>query len=183
MKAGIVHQLGTNPVYGDFENPEPQAGQQIISVKAAAIKQVDRSIVAGRHYTSLPQLPVVPGIDGAGLLQDGTPIYAWGITGMFAEQALVKTGKWTVLPAGIDFALAAALPNALVGSDMALLYRAKMEAGQTVLINGTTGVTGKIAVQMAKNRGAKKVIVTGRNQEILNELLQLLYLIICGAVR
>lgn len=173
MKAAIVHRLGTHPQYGDFPNPQPKEGQALLNVKAAAIKQVDKMKVAGTHYTTYAQLPVVPGIDGAGTLQDGTPIYAWGITGMFAQQALVETGKWTILPKNINFALAAALPNALVGSDMALLYRAQLQPGQTVLINGATGATGKIAVQMAKIRGAKKVIVTGRNKTILNNLLQL----------
>jgi len=173
MKAGIVHQLGTNPVYGDFENPQPQQGQLVVNIKAAAIKQVDRSKVAGRHYTNFASLPVVPGIDGVGTLPNGDAVYAWGLTGMFAEQAVIEDGRCTLLPKGLDFALAAALPNALVGSDMALLYRAQIRVGQTVLINGATGATGKVAVQTAKYRGAQKVIVTGRNQAVLNDLLLL----------
>ncbi len=56
---------------------------------------------------------------------------------------------------------------------MALKSRAKMKKGNVVLINGATGVTGKIAVQVAKHYGAEKVIVTGRNQEILEELKSL----------
>jgi len=170
MKAGVLHSYGTNPIYQDFETPQPQPGQVLITVKAAAIKQVDKSKASGKHYTSYPQLPVVPGVDGTGTLPDGMPIYALGITGMMAEKALVKENNWVVLPNGIDFETAAALPNALVGSDMALLYKGKLQPGQTVLINGSTGATGKIAVQMAKNRSAKKVIATGRNQDILKEL-------------
>jgi NADPH:quinone reductase-like Zn-dependent oxidoreductase len=174
MKAAVLHQLGTSPKFEEFAAPQPSNEREVVvNVKAAAIKQVDKSKASGKHYTNYPQLPVVVGIDGAGLLEDGTRIYAWGVTGMMAEQALVHKGRWAVIPDNLDIAVAAALPNALVGSDMALLYRAKMDKGQTILINGATGVTGKIAVQMAKNRGAAKVIVTGRNEEILEELKSL----------
>ncbi|MHA3786731.1 quinone oxidoreductase family protein [Flavobacterium hauense] len=171
MKAAVLHQLGTNPKFEDFEVPIPNnKNEVIVNVKAFSLKNLDRGKAAGKHYTSYPSLPVVVGIDGAGVLEDGTKIYAWGKTGMLAEQALVEKGKWTVIPDGLDFETAAALPNALVGSDTALLYRADFQQGQTILINGATGFTGKIAVQMAKLRGAAKVVVTGRNQAILEEL-------------
>lgn len=77
------------------------------------------------------------------------------------------------LPAGVDDVTAAALPNAVAGSAMALRFRAGMKPGETVLINGATGFTGKIAVQVAKHYGAKKIIVTGRNEKTLQALLAL----------
>jgi len=171
MKAAVLHQLGNNPKFEDFDAPIPNnENEVVVNVKAFSVKNVDRMKAAGKHYTNYPDLPVVIGIDGAGILTDGTKIYAWGKTGMLAEQALVEKGKWTVIPDGLDFETAAALPNALIGSDAALLYRANLQPGQTVLINGATGFTGKVAVQIAKLRGAAKVIVTGRNQAILEEL-------------
>lgn len=173
MKAAVLHQLGTNPKFETINDPQPTSEQTIITIKAAAIKQLDKIKASGKHYTKYPYFPIAVGTDGTGILEDGTRIYASGITGMLAEKALVQKGNWTVLPDGISFETAAALPNALIGSDMALLYRAKMEAGQTILINGATGVTGKIAVQIAKYRGASRIIVTGRNETILNELKEL----------
>jgi len=171
MKAAVLHQLGNNPKFEDFDAPIPNnENEVIVNVKAFSVKNVDRMKAAGKHYTNYAALPVVIGIDGAGILNDGTKIYAWGKTGMLAEQALVEKGKWTVIPDGLDFETAAALPNALIGSDAALLYRSKLQAGKTVLINGATGFTGKVAVQIAKLRGAAKVIVTGRNQAVLEEL-------------
>lgn len=171
MKAAVLHKEGTNPKYEDFVTPVPTSSNEVIvNVKAFSLKNIDKMKAAGKHYTHYPNLPVAVGIDGAGILEDGTKIYAWGKTGMLAEKAIVEKNKWTVLPEGISFEVAAALPNALIGSDAALLYRAKMQPGQTILINGATGVTGKIAVQMAKHRGAEKIIVTGRNEEILEEL-------------
>lgn len=171
MKAAVLYELGTLPKYDDFNAPTPQNDNEVlITVKAASIKQLDRMKAAGRHYTSYSSLPVAVGIDGAGILENGTRIYAWGKTGMIAEKALVTKNQWTVLPDNIDYETAAVLPNALLGSDAALLYRGNIKSGYTVLINGATGVTGKIAVQMAKHRGAAKVIATGRNEEILEQL-------------
>jgi NADPH:quinone reductase-like Zn-dependent oxidoreductase len=60
-----------------------------------------------------------------------------------------------------------------MGSAMGLKFKAGMKLGDTVLINGATGVTGKIAVQIAKLYGAKKIIATGRNEESLQSLLSL----------
>ncbi|WP_306350179.1 quinone oxidoreductase family protein [Flavobacterium sp. '19STA2R22 D10 B1'] len=174
MKAAILHTLGTNPKFENFETPEPQQENQVlITVKASSLKQLDKSKASGKHYTKYPYFPIAVGVDGTGILEDGTRIYASGLTGMFAEKALVEKDHWTILPDGIDFETAAALPNALIGSDMALLYRAEIKKGDVILINGATGVTGKIAVQMARYRGASKVIVTGRNAKILEELKEL----------
>ena len=71
---------------------------------------------------------------------------------------------------GLDNATAAAIPNAVAGSAMALRFRAGIKPGETVLVNGATGVTGKIAIQIAKYYGAGKVIVTGRNENSLKAL-------------
>ncbi len=174
MKAAVLHSYGTNPKYQEFASPIPQnEDETILSVKASSLKQLDRLKASGKHYTSYPELPTTIGVDGVGILDDGTRVYSWGKTGMFAEKAIVERNKCTVIPDGVDFEVAAALPNALLGSDAALLYRGNIRPENTVLINGATGVTGKIAVQMAKNRGADYIIATGRNETILQELQSL----------
>jgi NADPH:quinone reductase-like Zn-dependent oxidoreductase len=174
MKAAVLHQLGTAPRYEDF--PEPVAGnanQLVITIKAASVKNIDKGRAGGVHYASHKNLPEVVGIDGVGVLADGARVYAAGITGMIAEKALIDKDKYTVIPDKVDDATAAALPNAVMGAALAIKYRAEMKAGDTVLVNGATGVTGQAAVQIAKYYGAKKVIATGRNAESLNLLLQL----------
>ncbi len=128
---------------------------------------------SGKHYTHYPGFPVVVGLDGVGMLQDGRRVYAMGLTGMMAEKALVRKNSWTVLPENLDSAVAAALPNALVGAGFALVHRAQIKPGQTILINGATGFTGKIAVQLARYYKAKYIIAVGRNPESLMALKQL----------
>jgi NADPH:quinone reductase-like Zn-dependent oxidoreductase len=171
MKAAVLHKFGEVPGYEDFPEPVPENDDQVlISIKAAAIKNLDRARASGTHYASHTHLPAVVGIDGVGVLQDGRRVYAQGITGMIAEKGLIYKNRFTLLPDDLDDATAAALPNAVLGAGMALRFRAGLKKGETVLINGATGVTGQLAVQLAKYGGASKVIATGRNEALLHKL-------------
>jgi NADPH:quinone reductase-like Zn-dependent oxidoreductase len=73
-----------------------------------------------------------------GLHDDGTRVFALGVSGMIAERAVIEKRRMVKLPKGIDDATAAALPNAIAGSAMALRFRAAMKPGETLLINGIT---------------------------------------------
>jgi NADPH:quinone reductase-like Zn-dependent oxidoreductase len=170
MKAAVLHQLGGAPKYEDFPDPVPGEDQLLMHVKAAAVKNIDKLRAGGKHYASYSALPAVVGIDAVGTLADGTRIYAQGVGGTIAEKTLVRRGNYVVLPEGLDDIKAAALPNAIYGSVMALLFRAGMKKGEVVLINGATSVTGQLAVQAARHYGSSKIIVTGRNETILEEL-------------
>jgi len=178
MKAAVVFKKGEMPRYIDnFPEPVVAGDNEIlISVKASALKNLDKSRASGAHYSAenddLSQAKVVGG-DGVGLLKDGRRVFALGISGMLAERALVDKSRLVEIPDEINDATAASLPNAVGGSAMALLYRAKLRPGETVLINGATGFTGKIAVQIAKLYGAGRIIVTGRNEQTLKALLAL----------
>ena len=166
MKAAVLRTLGSAPVYSDFAEPVPQGSEQVVmSVKAAALKNIDKLRTTAHHYASYREVPVVVGTDGVGTLEDGTRVYAQGITGMMAEKAVIARNGYTVLPSKIDLSLAAALPNAIFGSALALRARAKMTLGDVVLVNGATGATGRLAVQIARHFGASKVVATGRSFE------------------
>lgn len=176
MKAAVLYNEGTTPQYVDFPEPLPQNEQEVlVSVKAVALKHFDRSRVEGTHYSTEnnKQDAKIIGGDGVCLLPDGTRIYALGASGMMAEKAIVEKDRIVPLPAGLDDITAAALPNAVIGAAMALRFRAGIEPGDTVLINGATGFTGRVAVQIARHYGAGKIIATGRNAHSLNELLTL----------
>ena len=173
MKAAVLHQLGTLPVYTDFPQPTPQNEEQLLlTVKAAAVHNLDKGRASGKHYASYTNLPTVIGFDGVGTLEDGTRVYAQGLTGMMAQEALISKNQYTILPDTLSFALAAALPNAIMGSAMPLLNRAKLQEGETVFINGATGVTGRLAFQLARYYGASTIIVSGRNSQLLDQLKQ-----------
>lgn len=177
MKAAVLYHPKETPRYiSDFPEPVPASEDEIlISVTAAAVKHIDRSKATGRHYSNeiAGFRPNVIGGDGVGVMSDGTRIFALGVSGMVAERAVVSRSRIISLPDDIDDATAAALPNAVAGSAMALRFRAGVQPGETVLINGATGFTGKTAVQIAKHYGAGKIIVTGRNAETLQQLRSL----------
>ena len=173
MKAAIVRNFGRPPVYGDFGEPEASAGERRIRVKAAAISQLVRGRVAGTHYSASGQVPFVAGIDGVGVLDDGQRVYfvlPKAPYGSMAETAVVPEAQCLPLPDGLDDATAAAIANPGMSSWLAFTERARLRAGETVLVNGATGTSGRLAVQIAKHLGAKKVIATGRNAEALRAL-------------
>src|SRR5699024_10742659 len=133
----------------------------------------DRLMTMKSFYAAYSDLPAIVGTDGAGILKDGTRVYAQGITGMFAEKAIIEKDAYTVLPENLDFATAAALPNAVQGSVLPLRLRGNIQKGSTILINGATGFTGQLAVQAARHFGAKSIIATGRDERRLQGLKQL----------
>jgi NADPH:quinone reductase-like Zn-dependent oxidoreductase len=176
MKAAVVSGAGQTPRYSDFSEPIPDAGESRIIVTAAAISQVVRSRASGQHYSSSGQFPFVAGVDGVGRLDDGSRVYfvmPRAPYGAMAERAVVPSAHCLALPEELDDVTAAAIANPGMSSWAALEERARLRAGETVLINGATGASGRLAVQIAKHLGAGKVIATGRNLEALKSVAAL----------
>jgi NADPH:quinone reductase-like Zn-dependent oxidoreductase len=118
-------------------------------------------------------LPFVVGIDGVGRLDDGRRVYfvlPKAPLGSMSERTVVRSGQCVALPDGLDDVTAAAIANPGMSAWAAMKERAKLAAGETVLVNGATGTAGRLAVQIAKYMGAKKVIATGRNIEVLKSV-------------
>ena len=171
-----MYQKGELPQYTDF--PEPvvrDENEVLVTVKAVAIKHLDKGRASGTHYSSEApkECGRIVGGDGVCLLPNGTRVYGMAVTGMLAEKATIYKGRTVNIPDELDDATAAALPNAIIGAAMGLKFKADIQPGDVVLVNGATGFTGRVAVQIAKHYGAKKVIVTGRNPQSLHDLLLL----------
>jgi len=176
MNAAVLHSIGTPPKYESFSNPIAAEGEAIVEVRAASLKSVDKQIAQGTHYASPRELPAICGLDGVGMLEGGKRVYFAGPRrpfGAMAELAVVRRAQCFDLPQALDDALAAALPNPGVSAWLSLAHRAKLQKGETVLILGATGVTGKLAVQIAKTLGAMRVVAAGRKEEILKTLPEL----------
>jgi len=176
MKAAVIYQKGELPQYADVARPVVQNEDELlVTVKAVAIKHFDKGRATGNHYsaTAPAQTGRIIGGDGVCLLPDGTRVYGMGVSGMLAEEATIHKHRIVKIPGGLSDAVAAALPNAVIGAAMGLIFKAGMQPGDVVLINGATGFTGRVAVQLARHYGAKKIIATGRNQQSLQQLLLL----------
>jgi NADPH:quinone reductase-like Zn-dependent oxidoreductase len=173
MKAALVKEPGATPVYADFAEPAVSEGVVRIAVVASALSHVTKSRASGKHHSSSAKLPFVPGVDGTGVLEDGTRVYfvlPEAPFGGMAEYCIVKKVRCIPLPAALDDVTAAAIAIPGMSSWAALAERAKLVKGETVLINGATGVSGRLAVQIARYLGAGKIIATGRNAETLQSL-------------
>jgi NADPH:quinone reductase-like Zn-dependent oxidoreductase len=176
VKAAVLHALGKPPRFEDFPDPHPNPGEVKVRVKAASLKNVDKALASGSHYDAHSALPVVCGIDGVGVLDDGARVFCGGPRqpyGMMAEQTAVSRTWCLPIPDSIDDVTAAALPNPALSSWLPLVWRAQLKPGETVLILGATGVAGKLAIQIAKLLGAGRVVAAGRNEQVLETLPEL----------
>jgi NADPH:quinone reductase-like Zn-dependent oxidoreductase len=184
MNAAVVQSFDAPPTYTTFDDPVPNldAGEVLVTVTAAALHRIVKSLANGTHYGSAGVLPFVPGVDGVGRLQSsfgqlraGTRVLFGSARppfGTFAEQALANASMLIPVPDGLPDATAAAIANPGMSSAVALM-RAQFQPGESVLILGATGVSGQLAVQIAKSRGASRVVATGRNPQALADLTTL----------
>jgi NADPH:quinone reductase-like Zn-dependent oxidoreductase len=174
LYAAVVTAFDTPPVYREFPAPVPQDPDEIlVDVVASGLHPRVRSQADGSHYTSSGELPLVPGIDGVGRAPDGTLRYFIlpdTTAGAMAEQTVIDQRRSIALPEGADPVVVAAAVNPVMSSWVALRQRIHFEPGQSVLVLGATGSSGRMAIQVAKHLGAGRVIGAGRDPKRLSEL-------------
>ncbi|WP_433501246.1 quinone oxidoreductase family protein [Sphaerimonospora sp. CA-214678] len=174
MKAAVLHEVGGIPRYEDFPDPVAADGEVIIDVKAVAVENVDKAIAAGTHYASrqyIGRLPMIPAFDGIGALPDGTLVGFGNIRlpyGALAEKTVVPQGSCMPVPDGIDPAVVAVMASAVTA--MSMKTAAGFVPGETVLVQGATGVAGRLAVKVARLLGAGRIVATGRDDDQLREV-------------
>jgi NADPH:quinone reductase-like Zn-dependent oxidoreductase len=173
MNAAVVHSFSAPPRYDFFAEPVPSGEEILITVSAAGLHPIVKSLAAGTHYISTRELPFVPGIDGAGRLPDGSRVYfarSQPLYGTFAERTLTQRVTCFPIPENLSDTTVAALMNPGMSSWGALTERTQLAQGESILILGATGVAGQLAVQVARRLGARRVVAAGRNPQALAEL-------------
>ncbi len=173
MNAAVLHAFNESPRFEQFSEPIAEETEVIVHVRAAALKPIDKQMASGSHYAAFRELPVVCGMDGVGCLDDGTRVFFARPRppyGSMAQRTVVSPSHSFPIPDNVDDDIAAAIVNPGLSAWGALAWRAQLTAGETVLILGATGVTGKLAVQTAKLLGAGRVIAAGRNEQVLSTL-------------
>jgi NADPH:quinone reductase len=150
----------------EMPTPEPAAGQVRVKVHAASLNFPDLLTVQAKYQVK-PPLPFVPGSEFSGVvdavgdgvrhLKVGDRVASIGVTGGFATHACVAAAQAMALPPTIDLGDAAAFAFTYGTSGHALLDRAQLRPGETVLVLGAAGGVGSAAVQIAKAAGARVV--------------------------
>lgn len=177
MRAGVVEELGSPPRPTDRDEPPRQDGEALIEVTATPLNPVEVRVASGR-FARQAQVPYVPGMEGvgrvaeSGTLAPGTRVRfegdlpGFGKDGAMRERATAAEETLVELPDDVDDSTAAALGVVGITAAMAL-DRAGLREGERVLVLGATGAVGQAAVQLAKARGASRVVAAGRNREAL----------------
>jgi len=173
MQAAVVEIPGQAPKYQSFPEPVVEDGEVLVRVRAAGLHPIVKALASGSHYASAKdnQGPSVPGIDGVGVLDDGSRVYFLFVRkpwGTMAERAAASRKMCIPVPDKLDDVQAAAIANPGMAAWLTLKDRAALVPGETVLIMGATGVAGHLAIQSARLLGAKRVIAAGRNVDALS---------------
>jgi NADPH2:quinone reductase len=176
MKAWLCESLdGVDALqWKDLPTPEPRAGEVRVAIRAASLNFPDLLIVQGK-YQFKPPLPFVPGAEFAGVVdavgegvthpRPGDPVAVIGATGGFATHACVPASQVIPLPPGFDLEDAAAFAFTYGTSHHALVDRAALQPGETVLVLGAAGGVGTAAVQIAKAAGARVIAAASSDEK------------------
>lgn len=172
--------LCENPVgvdalsWKELPTPTPKPGEVLIDIKAASLNFPDLLIVQNK-YQMKPPLPFVPGSEYAGVvsavgegvkhLKVGDSVACLSGTGGFGTQTLAPAALCMPLPAGFPHVDAAAFIMIYATSWHALIDRAQLQAGETVLVLGAAGGVGTAAIQIAKAAGAKVIAAASTDEK------------------
>jgi NADPH2:quinone reductase len=175
MKAMRAHQFGgpEQLKYEDAPEPQLQAGQVVIRVRAAGINPADLVRLSGR-LGSLP-LPYIPGTDvcgevekvGSGVnnLKAGQRVFGRAVTGGYAERTCLAAEEAIPLPANVSFEEGAAIPIPFYTAYHALHNKAAVKTGETVLVSAGGGGVGVAAIQLARIAGARVITTVGSREK------------------
>jgi NADPH2:quinone reductase len=158
----------------ELPTPQPQAGEVLIEIKAASLNFPDLLIVQNK-YQMKPPLPFVPGSEYAGVvaavgegvtqLKVGQNVACLSGTGGFGTHTIAKAALCMPLPAGFPFVDAAAFIMIYATSHHALIDRAQLKEGETVLVLGAAGGVGTAAIQIAKAAGARVIAAASTDEK------------------
>lgn len=182
MRALVLRELGEPEklCLERIDSLSAGPGQVLVDIHAAAVNFPDLLTIQGK-YQFRPALPFVPGKEGAGIVaavgdgvsrvRPGDRVMVQVEYGAFAEQAVVPQTDCYIMPAGMDFQQAAAIGIAFQTAWFALTDRARVEAGETVLVTGASGSVGLASIQLAKVFGCTVIagLTTPSKEDVVRE--------------
>jgi len=177
MKAVVCKTWGTPDTLEIIELPDliPGAGEVAIAVKAAGVNFPDFLIIQNK-YQFKPELPFTPGSELSGIvyavgegvkhIKTGDKVIAFIGQGAFAQQVLAPANAVIPMPEGMDFDTAAAITLTYGTSHHAVVDRAQLKAGETMLVLGAAGGVGLAAIEIGKAIGAKVIAAASTDEKL-----------------
>jgi len=178
MRALVVEALG--PDYAgcavrEIETPAPAPGEVRIEVRAAAVNFPDLLMTRG-EYQHKPALPFIPGLEisgeidalgeGVGSWKIGDAVVGGARIGGFSQSAVASASALRAKPEWLSFARASACGAAYLTAWVALVRRARLEAGDWVLVHGAAGGVGLACVDLAKTLGARVIAASASDEKL-----------------
>mgnify|MGYP001157600013 FL=1 len=177
MQAAYITETGgpEQIQVGELPDPKPGVGEVLVHVQAASVNPIDTYIRGGLVAMELP-MPFVIGSDFAGeVVKVGEGVSGWtagdrvwasnqgllGRQGTSAELACVAADYLHAIPEGVSAEDAAAVALVGITAHIGMVLRAKVQAGETVLVNGGAGGVGSMVVQIGKALGARVIATAG----------------------
>ncbi len=155
--------------------PQPAAGEVVIRVRAAGVNFADTLIIKGQ-YQEKPAFPFSPGLEVAGEIESlgegvsglapGDRVLAVLDYGGFAEFARAKASDVHKIPDEMDFAEAAGFPIVYGTAHASLVWHARLQAGETLVVHGAAGGVGLASVEVGKAMGAKVIATAGGKDKL-----------------
>ena len=195
MKAIVVREFGPPSVmrYEEVPTPEPGPGEVLIKVHAVSVNRTLDAVVRAGKYAKKVDLPITPGVDPSGIVTKVGPdvtmrkvgdrvtvqlrtgsdsgmdsirnlgVHAWGGYAQYVRAAAARTA---IVPDALDFATATVVSRHAPTGIHLLRDRAKLQAGEWVLVMGAAGGLGSAGVQIAKYLGAKVIAAAGTDERV-----------------
>jgi NADPH:quinone reductase-like Zn-dependent oxidoreductase len=175
MKAMQVHETGSPDVlkYEDIDKPVPKSEQVLVKVISASVNWADVMLRKGT-YPGMPSLPIVPGIDGAGIVESvgnevthvtpGQNVMIFGQK-CYAQYTVTKAASVTPIPEGIDIDEAASLPVNYLTAYHMIHTMAHIQPAQTILVYAAAGGVGTAVIQLGKVAGVTIVGLTSSDEK------------------
>ncbi len=177
MKAVVCKAWGLPDtlVVEELPDPQPGPGQVALQIMAAGVNFPDVLIIQGK-YQAKPELPFTPGSELSGVVsavgegvvsfKEGDKVIAFTNHGAFAQKIVVPAHSLMHMPPGMDFDTAAAITLTYGTSHHAVVDRAGLKAGETMLVLGAAGGVGLAAIEIGKALGARVIAAASTDEKL-----------------
>ncbi|MFJ9587970.1 quinone oxidoreductase family protein [Streptomyces acidicola] len=177
MRAALIHQWKSAPVFADLPEVTRSPGETLVRIEAATVSHLDVTVASGEFALS-PDLPYVPGVEGAAVVVE-SEVFRPGQQVIFRDGGLglSENGSWreyASVPDNVLVPLEITLPPSTAATFftpvttayVALFDIGGLQPGQTVLVSGATGAVGSVALQLAGSAGCDVIALVSRRSRL-----------------